>query len=142
MPALMIHDGYTQPAVLKMPECFSGELSIKFRPMLPIEVSTYFDARSERPDVKAFVEEFHRCFGAGEVSQVAAVTYDAALVLAEALRQCSNREELRTYLDSFGSSRPLLEGITGRYALDHPRNLRPVRVLQIRSGAYHPLEQP
>jgi hypothetical protein len=61
------------------------------------------------------------------------------LVLADALRQCRSREELRTYLDSFGSSRPLLEGITGKYALDSPRNLRKVTVLQIRGGRYFPL---
>jgi len=101
--------------------------------------STVFDSRSQRPEIKAFVEEFHRWYGAGEVSQVAALAYDAMLVLADALRQCRSREELRTYLDSFGGSRPLLEGITGKYALDTPRNLRTVTLLQIRGGRYHRL---
>lgn len=101
--------------------------------------STVFDSRSQRPEINAFVEEFHRWYGAGEVSQVAALAYDAMLVLADALRQCRSRDELRTYLDSFGTSRPLLEGITGKYALDTPRNLRKVTLLQIRGGRYYPL---
>ncbi len=102
--------------------------------------STVFDSRSDKPEIEAFVEEFHRWYGEGEVSQVAALAYDAMLVLADALRQCRSREDLRTYLDSFGGSRPLLEGITGKYALDSPRNLRKVQVLQIREGRYFPLK--
>jgi branched-chain amino acid transport system substrate-binding protein len=92
----------------------------------------YPDAADETS--RSFVEKFRRIVGRAPLP-ADAMKYDAAMLLAEAIREVgADRKAVRQYLADLGVTRPAWRGVTGEisFAPDRPARLVMTR---IRSGA-------
>jgi branched-chain amino acid transport system substrate-binding protein len=86
------------------------------------------------------IERWERDFGV-PLSSSEAMAYDAAMLLAEAIRHAGPRpEQVRRYLVSLGAGRPPYRGVTGAIAF-HPDRARTLRMARIEDGAFVPLPE-
>jgi branched-chain amino acid transport system substrate-binding protein len=96
--------------------------------------STHYAADSDSPRVQAFVSEFRTKYGATP-DAMAALGYDTALILADALERAGTTDgpALR---DAIAATRGF-EGVTGKISMDERRNARKdAVVLKIEGGKF------
>lgn len=113
-------------------------------------LSGYFTPEQDKPAVRKYVEEYHQIFGEREPSHVDAGSYDAAMLLFDALgaalkapadgepliRIRMQRLAARNYLASVGGTLPPYDGVSGKFALARREDLRRVFLMQVHDGHY------
>ncbi len=119
-------------------------------------LSGYFLPDQDSPAVRKYVDEYHQIFGEREPSHVDAGSYDAAMLLFDALgaalvapaegqpliRIRMQRLAARNYLASIGNDRPPYDGVSGKFALANKSDLREVFLLQVKNGRYERVSGP
>jgi len=96
--------------------------------------STHYAADSDNPRVQAFVTEFRTKYGATP-DAMAALGYDTALILADALGRAGSTEG-SALRDAVAATRGF-EGVTGKISMDEQRNARKdAVVLRIEGGKF------
>ena len=96
--------------------------------------STHYSADADSPKVQAFVKRYRESYGAVP-DAMAALGYDTALILSDALRRAGSAEgpKLR---DAIAATREF-DGVTGRISIDGDRNARKdAVVLKIEKGRF------
>lgn len=100
--------------------------------------SCHFSAGDQTPRVRDFVAKYQAKYGEPP-DDMAALGYDSAMILAEAIRRAGTTEPgpLR---DALAATKDH-EGITGKISLDAQRNAsKPAVILTIRDGGFHFVE--
>ncbi|MBI4546203.1 MAG: ABC transporter substrate-binding protein [Gemmatimonadetes bacterium] len=78
----------------------------------------FIDPEAPNPRVQALRRQYQRAMGR-ELTSESLLTYDAVLLLAEALRSgARDREAVRRFLASVGRERPAFQGLAGPIAFD------------------------
>jgi branched-chain amino acid transport system substrate-binding protein len=96
--------------------------------------STHYSADATSPRVQAFVKRYRESYGAVP-DAMAALGYDTALILSDALRRAGSLEgpKLRDAIASTSD----FDGVTGRISIDGERNARKdAVVLKIENGRF------
>lgn len=100
--------------------------------------STHFSPENQDPAVQAFVQRFKKRWGAENPDAFAALGYDAAYVLVDALRRAGTTEG-RKLRDALAATKNFA-GITGVTNIDQNRDAsKPAAIIAIRDGklAFH-----
>lgn len=97
--------------------------------------SNHYSVDEPSPAVRTFVDAYRKAFGAAPDS-IAALSYDAARLLADAIQRAGSTEGKRVRDALAATTR--FEGVTGTISFDADRNpVKPAVILQIRGGAFH-----
>jgi branched-chain amino acid transport system substrate-binding protein len=95
--------------------------------------STHYSAESPAPEVQAFIRRFRARYDGATPDAVAALGYDATLLLADALRRAGTTDGPRLR-DALAATRDF-PGITGRTTIDADRNTsKPAVILIVKNG--------
>lgn len=119
-------------------------------------LSGYFTPEQDRPAVRKYVEEYHQIFGERDPSHVDAGSYDAAMLLFDALgaalqapaegepliRIRMQRLAARNYLASIGGVREPYDGVSGKFSLAKRQDLRQVFLMRVHDGRYELVDAP
>lgn len=105
--------------------------------------SNHYSAESKDPKVVKFVAAYKKRFGANPPDALAAVAYDAAYLLSDAIRRAgaADRAKIR---DALAATKNF-EGVTGTISIDENRNaVKPAVVLKVQGnqGVYVTTVQP
>lgn len=95
--------------------------------------SNHYSAQSKDPKVVKFVTAFKKRYGAEPPDALAAVAYDAAYLLADAIKRAGapDRAKIR---DALASTKNF-PGVTGTISIDKNRNaIKPAVVLQVKGN--------
>lgn len=96
--------------------------------------STHYSAASNDPRVKQFNERFRQRFGEGS-NAISALGYDAAMVLADAIKRAATTDAARLR-DALAATKNY-RGITGTITFDEQRNpTKSAVVLQVKDGDF------
>lgn len=101
--------------------------------------STHFSAENSDPKVQSFVAAFRGKFGGETPDAMAALGYDSAMVLADAIRRAGTTDgpKLRGAIAATNG----YEGVTGKTTLDAARNAtKPAVILTVHDGKFKYLE--
>ena len=101
----------------------------------------YFHPDIDTPTMRAFVEAFHRQFGAVTPPYASANSYDAFNAAIAALRQPGGREGAHAFLRASGVTQPPFQGVGGPYAPGRRLDARPVWLIEVRGGRYRLVER-
>lgn len=97
--------------------------------------TNHYSAEDPSPEVKAFVEEYRRVYRA-DPDSIAALSYDAARLVADAMRRAGSTEGKRVR-DALAATADF-PGVTGKITMDADRNpVKPAVVLKIEGGKFH-----
>lgn len=97
--------------------------------------STHYSAESPDPKVQSFVQKYRARFDGRTPDGMAALGYDAAYMMADAIRRAGSTEPaaIRAALAATKS----FDGITGRIDMDADRNAsKPAAILTIKAGVF------
>ena len=84
--------------------------------------------------VRRFVDAYHKRYGA-DPDSIAALSYDAVRLLADAIRRAGSTEGKRVR-DALADTKDF-EGVTGRITMDADRNpIKPAVILQVERGRF------
>lgn len=98
-------------------------------------VSTHFFEKDPAPIVQAFVKKFRARYSGEIPDDMAALGYDSAMILAEAIKRAGTTDE-PALRDAIAATRNH-PGITGTITLDENRNAsKPAVILAIKNGAF------
>lgn len=101
--------------------------------------STHFSPESKAPMVAGFVERFRRRWHDEVPDAVAALAYDAVLILADAMKRAGTSEGPRVRA-ALAATRNF-QGVTGTTSLDPQRNAtKPAVVLAVKKGEFRFVE--
>ncbi|MBW3636288.1 MAG: ABC transporter substrate-binding protein [Armatimonadetes bacterium] len=95
--------------------------------------SNHYSAESKDPKVVKFVAAYKKRFGANPPDALAAVAYDAAYLLSDAIRRAgaADRAKIR---DALAATKNF-EGVTGTISIDENRNaVKPAVVLKVQGN--------
>jgi branched-chain amino acid transport system substrate-binding protein len=96
--------------------------------------STHYSADADNPKVQAFVKRYRESYGAVP-DAMAALGYDTAQILSDALRRAGSSEGAKLR-DAIAATRDF-DGVTGRISIDADRNARKdAVVLKIEKGRF------
>ncbi len=101
--------------------------------------STHFSAENSDPKVQQFVAAFRAKYNGETPDAMAALGYDSAMVLADAIRRAGTTEgaKLRDAIAATSG----YQGVTGKTTLDAARNAtKPAVVITVRDGQFKYLE--
>jgi branched-chain amino acid transport system substrate-binding protein len=100
--------------------------------------STHFSPEDERPEAVNFVAKFQAQYGRTP-DAMAALGYDSALILADAIRRAGNTEP-QALRDAIAETRDF-PAVTGRITLDENRNAsKSAVILTVRDGQFRYVE--
>ena len=101
-----------------------SELEAQANEFAGVRYIAFFQASHARtPEAKAFVSAFTKKYGVPP-EQRSALAYDATILIGRAaLEVGANRERIRDYLATVGSSRQAVTGVTGRIAFDEQHDV-------------------
>lgn len=101
-----------------------SELEAQATEFAGVRYIAFFQAsRVRSPEAKAFVSAFTRKYGVPP-EQRSALAYDATMLIGRAaLEVGANRERVRDFLASIGSSRQAITGVTGPIAFDEQHDV-------------------
>jgi branched-chain amino acid transport system substrate-binding protein len=86
------------------------------------------------PAVSAFVNDYRRAYGA-DPDSIAALSYDAARLIADAMRRAGSTEGKRVR-DALAATKDF-PGVTGRITMDADRNpVKPAVILKVEGGKF------
>ncbi|MDB6168637.1 MAG: Ethanolamine utilization protein EutJ [Verrucomicrobia bacterium] len=95
--------------------------------------STHYSAESPAPEVRAFIRKFQARYDNEIPDAVAALGYDAMMLLADAMRRAGTTEGPKVR-DALATTRDF-PGITGRTTIDARRNTsKPAVILKVKDG--------
>jgi len=98
-------------------------------------VSTHFFEKDPSPIVQTFVKKYRARYSGEIPDDMAALGYDSAMILAEAIKRAGTTEE-PALRDAIAATKNH-PGITGRITLDENRNAsKPAVILAIKNGAF------
>jgi branched-chain amino acid transport system substrate-binding protein len=101
--------------------------------------STHYSAESPDPKVQAFVKKYRDRYDGRTPDGMAALGYDAAYILAEAIRRAGSTEPAKIR-EALAATKGF-DGITGRIDMDADRNAsKPAAILTIKAGTFTYLE--
>jgi branched-chain amino acid transport system substrate-binding protein len=100
--------------------------------------SCHFSAEDQAPAVQNFVTKFKKKYGE-EPDDMAALGYDSAMILADAIKRAGTTEEPKLR-DAINSTKDF-DGVTGKITLDEHRNAsKPAVILGITDSKIHFVE--
>ena len=95
--------------------------------------STHYSAQSPAPEVRAFIRKFSARYDGQVPDAVAALGYDAMMILADALQRAGTTEGPRVR-EALASTKDF-PGVTGRTTIDAHRNTsKPAIILTVQHG--------
>lgn len=96
--------------------------------------SNHYSVEDPSPAVRTFVEEYRKVYGA-DPDSIAALSYDAARLIADAMRRAGSTEGKRVR-DALAATADFA-GVTGRITMDVDRNpVKPAVILKIEGGKF------
>ena len=94
--------------------------------------SNHYSVEDPSPAVRAFVDEYRRAYGA-DPDSIAALSYDAARLIADAIRRAGSTEGKRVR-DALAATKDF-PGATGKITMDADRNpVKPAVILKVERG--------
>jgi branched-chain amino acid transport system substrate-binding protein len=97
-------------------------------------LSNHYSVDDPSPAVRRFVDAYHQRYGA-DPDSIAALSYDAVRLLADAIRRAGSTEGKRIR-DALADTKDF-EGVTGRITMDADRNpIKPAVILQVEKGRF------
>jgi branched-chain amino acid transport system substrate-binding protein len=104
-----------------------------------IYYSTHYSPENDAPIVQDFVKKFRARFGGETPDAMAALGYDSAMVLADALRRAGTTEAAKLR-DALAATRDY-EGVTGKTTIDADRNAsKAAAIITIKDGKFRFVE--
>lgn len=101
--------------------------------------STHFSPEAKAPEVTAFVEKYKARWDGEVPDAMAALGYDSALVLADAIKRAGTTEAAKLR-EAIAATRDFL-GATGKTTLDAERNsTKPAVIIAVKNGKFEFLE--
>lgn len=98
-------------------------------------ISSHFFAEDQNPVVQGFVKKFRAKYNTETPDDMAALGYDSAMILAEAMKRAGTTESQKLR-DAIAATKDH-HGITGHITLDENRNAaKPAVILTIANGAF------
>jgi branched-chain amino acid transport system substrate-binding protein len=96
--------------------------------------SNHYSVEDPSPAVRTFVEDYRKAYGA-DPDSIAALSYDAARLIADAMRRAGSTEGKRVR-DALAATADFA-GVTGRITMDVDRNpVKPAVILKIEGGKF------
>jgi branched-chain amino acid transport system substrate-binding protein len=96
--------------------------------------SNHYSVDDPSPSVRRFVDAYHKRYGA-DPDSIAALSYDAVRLLADAIRRAGSTEGKRVR-DALAGTRDF-DGVTGRITMDADRNpIKPAVILKVEGGKF------
>lgn len=96
--------------------------------------SNHYSVEDPSPAVRAFVDDYRRAYGA-DPDSIAALSYDAARLIADAMRRAGSTEGKRVR-DALAATKDF-PGVTGRITMDADRNpVKPAVILKVEGGKF------
>jgi branched-chain amino acid transport system substrate-binding protein len=96
--------------------------------------SNHYSVEDPSPAVRAFVDAYRRAYGA-DPDSIAALSYDAARLVADAMRRAGSTEGKRVR-DALAATKDF-PGVTGRITMDADRNpVKPAVILKVEGGKF------
>jgi branched-chain amino acid transport system substrate-binding protein len=98
-------------------------------------LSNHYSVDDPSPAVRTLVTDYRRAYGA-DPDSIAALSYDAARLIADAIRRAGSTEgsRIRQALASTAD----FPGVTGRITMDAERNpVKPAVILKVEGGRFH-----
>lgn len=96
--------------------------------------TNHYSAEDPSPAVRAFVTDYRRAYGA-DPDSIAALSYDAARLIADAIRRAGSTEGKRVR-DALATTKDF-PGVTGKITMDADRNpVKPAMILKIEGGKF------
>lgn len=97
--------------------------------------STHYSSESTAPEVREFVRKFRAKYAGETPDALAALGYDAALVVADAIARAGSTEHAK--LRAALAATKDFPGVTGRTTIDPQRNAsKPAVILAVRGGKF------
>ena len=101
--------------------------------------STHYSAEDQSPKVQEFVNKFRARWNGETPDAMAALGYDSAMVLADAIKRAGTTEEPKLR-DAIAATKDF-EGVTGKTTLDEHRNAtKPAVIITIKDGKFKYVE--
>jgi len=101
--------------------------------------STHYSAEDQSPKVQEFVKKFRARWNNETPDAMAALGYDSAMVLADAIKRAGGTEEPKLR-DAIAATKEF-EGVTGKTSLDEHRNAtKPAVIVTIKDGKFKYVE--
>jgi branched-chain amino acid transport system substrate-binding protein len=101
--------------------------------------STHYSAEDSTPRVQEFVKKFRARWNGETPDAMAALGYDSAMVLADAMKRAGTTEEPKLR-DAVAATKDF-EGVTGKTTLDEHRNAtKPAVIITIKDGKFKYVE--
>jgi len=101
--------------------------------------STHYSAEDQSPKVQEFVKKFRARWKNETPDAMAALGYDSAMVLADAIKRAGGTEEPKLR-DAIAATKDF-EGVTGKTSLDEHRNAtKPAVIVTIKDGKFKYVE--
>lgn len=101
--------------------------------------STHYSAEDQSPRVQEFVKKFKARWNGETPDAMAALGYDSAMVLADAMKRAGTIEEPKLR-DAIAATKDF-EGVTGKTTLDANRNAtKPAVIIMIKDGKFKYVE--
>ena len=95
--------------------------------------STHYSAESPAPEVRAFIKKFRARYDGATPDAVAALGYDAMMLLADAITRAGSTAGSRVR-DALAATKDF-PGVTGRTTIDADRNTsKPAIILTVQDG--------
>jgi branched-chain amino acid transport system substrate-binding protein len=117
-------DGWDSPELWKL-----GGDALK-----PAYISNHYSAENPAPEIQNFVKAYKAKFNV-EPDSLAALAYDAAKVLADAIKRAGGANDSAKLKDAINSTKDFA-GVTGKITLDAERNaVKPAVVLELDPSA-------
>jgi branched-chain amino acid transport system substrate-binding protein len=117
-------DGWDSPELWKL-----GGDALK-----PAYISNHYSAENPAPEIQNFVKAYKAKFNV-EPDSLAALAYDAAKVLADAIKRAGGASDSAKLKDAINSTKDFA-GVTGKITLDAERNaVKPAVVLELDPSA-------
>jgi branched-chain amino acid transport system substrate-binding protein len=96
--------------------------------------SNHYSVDDPSPSVRRFVDAYHKRYGA-DPDSIAALSYDAVRLLADAIRRAGSTEGKRVR-DALAGTKDF-DGVTGRITMDADRNpIKPAVILKVEGGKF------
>ncbi len=97
--------------------------------------TNHYSVEDPSPAVRSFVEDYRHAYGA-DPDSIAALSYDAARLIADAMRRAGSAEGKRVR-DALAGAKDF-PGVTGRITMDADRNpVKPAVILKVEGGKFH-----
>lgn len=138
------NDGQTIPIASQVAPFTKDLVAIGKDSVEGLLLSGYFHYNANLPKVRAYSQRFRSSFGDIVPSHLDASAYDACTIVFDALKNgAATRQQVRDYLASIGAKHdtnskalPVYDGVTGKFALARPLDMRTVYLIEIRQGRY------